>query len=157
MLIFSEHDVIKDPPFSKLDLISCRNLLIYMDAALQKKVIPLFHYALNPGGFLFLGSSENIGDFHSPFNIIDRKWKIYQRKGGVYSIPVFNHLHFLPPHDSAPKLGYGNLGRGREPNIREMTERELLDDYAPASVVVKERGEIIYIHGRTGDIWNRPR
>ena len=63
MLVFSEQDVIKDPPFSKLDLISCRNLLIYMDGDLQKKLIPLFHYALNPGGFLFLGTSETVGDF----------------------------------------------------------------------------------------------
>ena len=63
MLIFSEQDVIKDPPFSKLDLISCRNLLIYMGGELQKKIIPLFHYALNPGGMLFLGNSETVGEF----------------------------------------------------------------------------------------------
>ena len=63
MLVFSEQDVIKDPPFSKLDLISCRNLLIYLGGELQKKLIPLFHYALNPGGFLFLGTSETVGEF----------------------------------------------------------------------------------------------
>ena len=62
MLVFSEQDVIKDPPFSKLDLISCRNLLIYMGPELQKKLIPLFHYALNPGGVLFLGTSETVGE-----------------------------------------------------------------------------------------------
>ena len=66
MLVFSEQDVIKDPPFSKLDLISCRNLLIYMSGELQKKLIPLFHYALNPGGFLFLGTSETVGEFDGP-------------------------------------------------------------------------------------------
>ena len=66
-LIFSEQDVIKDPPFSRLDLISCRNLLIYMDGELQKKLLPMFHYALKPGGFLFLGTSESVGEFRPVF------------------------------------------------------------------------------------------
>ena len=83
MLIFSEQDVIKDPPFSKLDLISCRNLLIYMDGELQKKLIPLSHYALNPGGFLFLGTSETVGEFSELFAALDRKAKLYHRKEDV--------------------------------------------------------------------------
>ena len=83
MLVFSEQDIIKDPPFSKLDLISCRNLLIYMDGDLQKKLIPLFHYALNPGGFLFLGTSETVGDFLALYAVLDRKSKLYQRKDDV--------------------------------------------------------------------------
>jgi hypothetical protein len=80
MLIFSEHDLIKNPAFSKLDLISCRNLLIYMGAELQKKLMPLFHYALNPGGMLVLGSSESVGDFVNLFAPVERKSRIYQRK-----------------------------------------------------------------------------
>jgi len=80
MLVFSEHDLIKNPPFSKLDLISCRNLLIYMGAELQKKLMPLFHYALNPGGILVLGSSESVGEFVNLFEPLDRKSRIYQRK-----------------------------------------------------------------------------
>jgi two-component system CheB/CheR fusion protein len=80
LLVFSEQDVIKDPPFSKLDLVSCRNLLIYMGGDLQRKIIPLFHYALNPGGFLFLGTSETVGEFSDLFAALDRKWKLYQRK-----------------------------------------------------------------------------
>ena len=80
MVVFSEQNVIKDPPFSKLDLISCRNLLIYMGGDLQKKLIPLFHYALNPGGFLFLGTSETVGEFGDLFATLDRKLKLYQRK-----------------------------------------------------------------------------
>ena len=79
-VIFSEQDVIKDPPFSKLDLISCRNLLIYMGGGLQKKLFPLFHYALNPGGMLFLGTSETVGEFVDLFATLDRKSKLYQRK-----------------------------------------------------------------------------
>lgn len=84
MLLFSEQDIIKDPPFSKLDLISCRNLLIYMDGNLQKKLIPLFHYALNPGAFLFLGTSETVGDLNDLFGVIDRKSKLYQRKDNYH-------------------------------------------------------------------------
>ena len=80
MVVFSEQDVIKDPPFSKLDLISCRNLLIYMGGELQKKLIPLFHYALGPGGTLFLGTSETVGEFEDLFTVLDRKLKLYQRK-----------------------------------------------------------------------------
>ena len=80
MMIFSGQDVIKDPPFSKLDLICCRNLMIYMGVDLQKKLIPLFHYALNPDGFLFLGTSETVGEFNDLFTPLDRKAKVYQRK-----------------------------------------------------------------------------
>ncbi len=80
MIIFSEQDIIKDPPFSKLDLISCRNLMIYMNKELQKKLISIFHYALKPDGVIFLGSSETVGDFESFFEIIDRKSKLYRKK-----------------------------------------------------------------------------
>ena len=99
MLVFSEQDVIKDPPFSKLDLISCRNLLIYMGGELQKKLIPLFHYALNPGGFLFLGTSETVGEFADLFAALDRKSKLYQRKedGSGAHRPAMGK--FLPPAD----------------------------------------------------------
>ena len=79
-LIFAEQDVIKDPPFSKIDLISCRNLMIYMEPVLQKRLLPLFHYALNPGGYLLLGNSESVGDFSNLFSVIERKWKLYRRK-----------------------------------------------------------------------------
>ena len=88
MLVFSEQDVIKDPPFSKLDLISCRNLLIYMGGDLQKKLIPLFHYALNPGGFLFLGTSETVGEFGDLFAALDRKSKLYRRKEDPQRAPA---------------------------------------------------------------------
>ncbi|HEY5466537.1 MAG TPA: chemotaxis protein CheB, partial [Clostridia bacterium] len=80
MLIFSEQDVLKDPPFSRLDLISCRNLLIYINGGIQKKLISLFHYALNPGGLLFLGTSETVSDSDEMFTALDRKMKIFQRK-----------------------------------------------------------------------------
>ncbi|MFA6033975.1 MAG: chemotaxis protein CheB, partial [Myxococcota bacterium] len=97
MLVFSEQNVIKDPPFSRLDLISCRNVMIYMGAELQKKLTPLFHYALNPGGFLFLGMSETVGEFGEIFSVIDRKLKLYQCKSFIHSAPRAALARFLPP------------------------------------------------------------
>ena len=80
MVVFSLQSVVKDPPFSQLDLASCRNMMIYMDSVLQKKIIPLFHYTLNPGGILFLGTSESIGEHTDLFQPLNSKWKVFQRK-----------------------------------------------------------------------------
>src|SRR5690606_26667705 len=82
LLVFSEQDLTQDPPFSRLDLISCRNLLIYLDAALQATLMSVFHYGLKPSGWLLLGTSETVGDFPALFQLIDRKAKLYQRKDG---------------------------------------------------------------------------
>ena len=86
MVVFAPHDIIIDPPFTKLDLICCRNLLIYFSPVLQKKLMPLFHYALNPGGVLFLGSSETIGIFGELFKTLEGKWKVFQRKETVAAV-----------------------------------------------------------------------
>ncbi len=150
MVIFSEQDIIKDPPFSKLDLISCRNVMIYMDGELQKKLIPLFHYALNPGGFLFLGPSETVGEFTNLFDTLDRKSKLYQRKDDVSSKRPFME-RFLPPKlESAALRPSGKAPAETKPQLRELTERTMLQYYAPVSVLVNERGDILYLHGRTG-------
>jgi two-component system CheB/CheR fusion protein len=152
LMVFSEQDVIKDPPFSKLDLISCRNVLIYMGTELQKKLIPLFHYALNPLGVLFLGTSETVGDFGSDiFDTLDRKAKLYGRKEGVIGAyrPVGK---FLPPlTEGAAVLRHAGKAPAeiRFP-LRELTERSLLEQYAPAGALVDEHGDILYLHGRTG-------
>jgi two-component system CheB/CheR fusion protein len=92
MMIFAPQNVIADPPFTKLDILSCRNLLIYLDNKLQKRLIPLFHYALKPGGILFLGPSESISGFGDLFEPVDKKWKIFRRKEatvGVYPTEFF--------------------------------------------------------------------
>jgi two-component system CheB/CheR fusion protein len=97
MMVFSEHSVIKDPPFSRVDLISCRNMLIYMGKELQKRIIPLFHYALAPDGMLFLGNSESVGDFENLFAPINRKWKLYQRKDDLSGARHQTIGKFAPP------------------------------------------------------------
>jgi two-component system CheB/CheR fusion protein len=152
MLVFSEQDVIKDPPFSKLDLISCRNLLIYMGGELQKKLIPLFHYALNPGGVLFLGTSETVGEFADLFAAMDRKSRLYQRKenGSAARRPAPGE--YLPSRSeggaaSRPSAKASGDSKFR---LRELTERALLQQYAPVGALINQHGEILYLHGRTG-------
>jgi len=148
MVIFSEQDVIKDPPFSKLDLISCRNLLIYMGGELQKKLIPLFHYALNPGGMLFLGTSETVGDFPDLFAAMDRKARLYQRKEESASAHRSGFHPLLSEHPSPGPSGKGP-GQAKLP-VREITERALVQQYAPPGALVDEHGDILYLHGHTG-------
>ncbi|MBK9472304.1 MAG: hypothetical protein IPO18_08465 [bacterium] len=152
MLVFSEHDLLKDPPFSKLDLISCRNLLIYLDTDLQKRVIPLFHYALNPGGLLFLGTSETVGDHNDLFATIDRKAKLYQRKmemPGTRRPIIDRFLANRPLAMAVASPGGASTGDGRLP-LRELTERTLLQQFAPAAALVDASGDIHFVHGRTG-------
>jgi two-component system CheB/CheR fusion protein len=152
MMVFSEQDVIKDPPFSKLDLISCRNLLIYMGGELHKKLLRLFHYALNPGGVLFLGTSETVGEFADHFATLDRKSKLYLRKEDVPGAqrPAIGK-NFAP----TTKGGAASRSSEKTPGanklqLHELTERGLLQHYAPVGALVSERGDILYLHGRTG-------
>ena len=153
MLVFSEQDLIKDPPFSKLDLISCRNLLIYLGADLQKKLIPLFHYALQPGAALFLGTSEGIGNFDDLFSPLDRKAKLYQRKDSSLGLPRTLAGRFLP-NVSAAKAGSGRDSAKTEFPVklplRELTERALLQQVVAAGLLVNAKGDILYLHGRSG-------
>ena len=151
MLIFSEQDLIRDPPFSKLDLISCRNLLIYMGGELQKRIIPLFHYALNPGGFLFLGNSEGVGDFGDLFATLDRKQKLYQRKDDFQS--ARNAVHLLPPTTAAEIALKGTNPKSTltaTQSLREITEQAILRQINPVAALVTDKGEILYLHGRSG-------
>jgi two-component system, chemotaxis family, CheB/CheR fusion protein len=156
MLVFSEHDLIKDPPFSKLDLISCRNLLIYMRTDLQKKLIAQFHYALMPGGMLFLGTSETVGELGDLFAVLDRKSKAYQRKEdfqGAKRAALGRFLSHLPPvtaRDAALPLVAGKVASALKLSLRELTEQALLQQVSPTGALVNGHGDILYLHGRTG-------
>jgi two-component system CheB/CheR fusion protein len=148
MLVFAVQNLIKDPPFSKLDLVSCRNLLIYMGADLQKKILPLFHYTLNPQGFLFLGSSETIGGFVDLFSAVDNKWKIFRPKDSGsnlrngFSIPPFQESRAEDAHPVAAKVA-------SPVSLKEIAEKILLEDYAPAGVLINEKFDILYFMGET--------
>ncbi|OGT87948.1 MAG: chemotaxis protein CheR, partial [Gammaproteobacteria bacterium RIFOXYA12_FULL_61_12] len=150
LLVFSEQDLVKDPPFSRLDLISCRNLLIYMNGDLQKRLIPLFHYALNPGGSLFLGTSETIGEFSSLFSALDRKWKLYRRQVETPGTAYPSLGHYAPPPLQGSAPSPRPMSANDRLNPRELTEQTLLEHYAQAGVLINGRGDILYIHGRTG-------
>nr|WP_315243104.1 chemotaxis protein CheB [uncultured Albidiferax sp.] len=153
MLVFSEHDLVKDPPFSKLDLVSCRNLLIYMGAELQRKVLALFHYALLPGGMLFLGSSETVGELADLFAVVDRKSKAYQRKEDFQGAQRAALGRFLPPvttRDVALPPVIDKMTHPMKLSLRTLTEQTLLHRLAPAAVLVNGQGDILYLHGRTG-------
>ncbi|MGV8905201.1 MAG: chemotaxis protein CheB [Acetobacterium sp.] len=153
MLIFSEQDMIKDPPFSKIDLISCRNVMIYMSGILQKKLIPLFHYALKPGGYLFLGSSETIGENGDLFKVLDQKSKLYQSKEIPFGeqrmkmngiIPPLSLMNPMLPHVTK------RIGNVKKLPLREITEQALLQQVGLSAALVNSIGDILYLHGRTG-------
>ncbi len=147
MLIFAPQSIIKDPPFTKLDLICCRNLLIYLNAELQKKIIPLFHYSLLPNGILFLGSSETIGGFVDLFSIVDKKWKIYRRRNSSYSAQPY--IDF-PVSRSKEKTYKSTMKKDKLKDITGLAEKVILQNYSPNCVIIDENGDIVYIHGRTG-------
>jgi two-component system CheB/CheR fusion protein len=155
MLVFSEQDVIKDPPFSKLDLVSCRNLLIYLNADVQRKLIPLFHYSLIPQGALFLGTSETVGDSARLFKVVDRKWKIYLRLADDTTHVRPQLAEIVPPLFEArerrrPRDGADAETEERSGALRRITEQAMLAHYAQAGVLITSRGQILHIIGRTG-------
>jgi len=153
MLVFSEHNLIKDPPFSKLDLISCRNLMIYFSGDLQKKLMPIFHYALNPGGFLLLGTSETVGGFDDLFVVQDHKSRLYMRKDDFYSAQRANLARITPPMTAMqaglPQADKKTKFPAKLP-LRELTEEALLQEVVSCGALVDAHGNIFYLHGRTG-------
>jgi two-component system, chemotaxis family, CheB/CheR fusion protein len=149
MCVFARQNVVKDPPFSNLDLISCRNLLIYLGSDLQKKLIPTLHYGLKPGGYLMLGGSENLGAFVDYFTLLDKKNKIYQKKrSGARMITYFSG------GDSAPhKVEPAQPAKFQQPaalSVEKAVEQTLLSRFAPASIVVNSEMEIVQFWGKTG-------
>jgi len=148
---FSEHSLIKDPPFSSLDLISCRNMLIYLAAELQKKLVPLFHFALRPGGYLLLGPSESLAAYPELFVTENRKHRLFRRNDSAVRPRVEFPLSGRtgrpvaqpspPPQSAAPT----------SPHLfSQAFERMVLEEYAPPCAVINDRGDILYVAGRTG-------
>jgi two-component system CheB/CheR fusion protein len=147
LCIFAEQNVIKDPPFSGLDLISCRNVLIYFGPVLQRKVIPIFHYALKPTGFLMLGTSESVGTFLDLFALVDKKNKIYAKKAAVTPL----NFDFNAVEDAATRLEDAKRMKNIRADYDVLKEADqiLLAQYAPASILINDKLEILQFRGRT--------
>lgn len=154
MVVFANHNVIADPPFTKLDIISCRNLLIYLETEAQEKVLSNFNYALKNDGILFLGPSESIGEFIDAFSVVDNKWKIFKcvkSNGFVYDYVKKHPVSFQPaPHWSTDFDLKNNKSDKNGMNITSLAEKKLINLYAPPSALINDSGEILYIHGRLG-------
>jgi two-component system CheB/CheR fusion protein len=150
MVVFAVQNAIKDPPFTRLDLLSCRNLMIYLETELQNRLIPIFHYALKPGGVLFLSSAESIGSHPELFTPLSRKWKLYQAAATAASARSVMSRVLSWEAGNEAKVPEEVMKKRAEPNFAELTRQQLLQAYAPASVVTDLKGNIIYVHGETG-------
>jgi two-component system CheB/CheR fusion protein len=149
LLVFSTQNITKDPPFSRLDLVSCRNLLIYLQPAMQKKVMRVLHYALGAGGFLLLGNSETVGDSANLFSMFDQKNHIYVPKfQGARSTSVETAFSAHPSESPASMQPGVHTRPGV--NIASMADRKILELYGPPGVVINENLDVLHFRGNTG-------
>ena len=148
MVTFAPQNVIMDPSFTKLDILCCRNLLIYLDPELQRKLLPLFHYSLNPGGVLFLGSAETTSNFVDLFAAIDSKQRLYRRIGS--NLPPVNVEFPTKVFPALPAMQEAARSAERPPNLQGLAEQVLLARFTAPAVLVNARGDILYVSGRTG-------
>jgi two-component system CheB/CheR fusion protein len=150
MVVFAVQNAIKDPPFTRLDLLSCRNLMIYLEPEAQERLLSAFHYALRPGGVLFLSPSESIGQQTERFKALSRKWTLFR------TVPAPASARTAPPaappraDEVADPAGDAPPVKAREASVAELTTRTLLRSFAPASVAVDRTGTILFVHGDTG-------
>ncbi|MGZ3444280.1 MAG: CheR family methyltransferase, partial [Myxococcaceae bacterium] len=148
LVVFATHDVTRDAPFSRLDMCSCRNVLIYLQTPLQRRVLRMLHYALGPEGFLMLGSSETVGDAPELFSVFDKKNRIYQKRS-VASVGVFA-LDGVTPRDlRTPRTSQSDPLRPLA-NLQQLADRKVLERFGPAGVLVNEGLDILQFRGRTG-------
>ncbi|MCB1820665.1 MAG: PAS domain S-box protein, partial [Candidatus Competibacteraceae bacterium] len=151
-IVFARQNVIEDPPFAHLDLISCRNLLIYLNPPVQKRVLEIFHYALNPGGWLFLGKSETIDQHNDLFKVVDRRTRLHQRLEGI--------PHYVLPIGVRDQSGNQESGRAIATStdlVSMRTLEELAERYAPPSLVVNAEDNVVHFHGNLKPLLNFPK
>ena len=156
LVIFAPQNILTDPPFTKLDMLSCRNLLIYLNAETQKKLLPLFHYSLGPGGFLFLGSSESIGGSTDLFSPLDNKWKVFKRR----ETPIArNELIEFPtsrlPFEARTE-GIVRTQKESDASVTEIAQSLILQTIAPPVVLINGNGDILYLTRKTGKYLEPP-
>jgi len=149
MISFAEHDVLVAPPFSRLDLLSCRNLFIYLQPRAQRQLLQSFHFALRENGLLFLGNTEAPGDGEDLFEPVSQRWRIYRRRPGLR--PALVQVPASTLREPAPRGGEGSVRPAAPERERpgDLTIAALVEAYTPASVLVGPRGEVIYVHGDT--------
>ena len=148
LIVFARHNLGKDPPFSRLDLVTCRNVLIYMQVALQRRVLRVLHYALNPDAFLLLGTSESVGDAADLFSLVDRQVKVYQKKNAPSAV-VFDFGSGMEREVMRFPIVRGADHRTAV-TIQQLADRKVLEKYAPPGVLLNEQNEVIQFRGATG-------
>jgi len=151
MVTFALQNVISDPPFTKLDVLSCRNLLIYLTACLQKELMPVFHFALRPGGLLVLGTSEAVGDHTVLFEPLDNKRKIFRARDVPCRVGGKERKGMADGTVGAPAPAMGEAGKpGEQRQFSRLVDKAMFARFCPPSVVITDRGEILHVYGRTG-------
>jgi two-component system CheB/CheR fusion protein len=158
MVVFAQHNLIKDAPFTRLDLICCRNVMIYLTSELQKKIIPIFHYSLNVKGIMFMGPAETIGGFNELFIATDPKWKIFERRAGE---ATGHKMIDFPFHVARQPLNMVQFTESEQPVSKHAAadtfNKILLENYTPPSVLINDKGNILYTNGNTGNYLQLPR
>ena len=154
MVVFAPQNLIMDPPFTKLDILTCRNLLIYLSSQLQKKLIPLFHYSLNPEGVLFLGSAETVGSFSTLFHPLDAKSRLYGRMEQPAVSTPFELPYIVPSATAEPsRTADSERPPSNAPpviNLERLADRVIVQRFAPLCVLCNDKGDILYVSGRAG-------
>lgn len=149
MIVFAQHNLVKDAPFTRLDLLCCRNVMIYLTAELQKKIIPIFHYSLHGNGLLYLGPAESINGYQDIFEVVDSKWKIFRRNSGITAVGRFLDFPFhVGAHGKQSKPDLSVPQAAKNP-IAEHFNKILLQRHTPAAFLLNEKGEILYVNGKT--------
>ncbi|MDP3252761.1 MAG: CheR family methyltransferase [Hydrogenophaga sp.] len=150
MVVFAVQSVVKDPPFTRLDLLTCRNVLIYFEPDLQERLIPVFHYALRPGGILCLSPSESIGSHADLFEVMDRRLNIYRARPSLASRRVVIGSRLSWTTGEPGRLAPVVVNKVRANTVIDLARRTLLQVFAPPSVLTDAQGEILFVHGDTG-------
>lgn len=152
--VFAKQNLTRDPPFSRLDMISCRNVMIYLGIVLQRRVMSIFHYALKPNGYLLLGSSETIGNFGDLFTIVDRKNKVYQKKTALNRLAM--DFESASPAKERPEKVHMEEEILSPSNVFREADRVMLTRFSPPAVLIGESMEVLQFRGRTGQFLEPP-
>ena len=155
MVVFAAQNLLRDPPFSRLDIVSCRNFLIYLEPEAQQRVIAQFHFALRRDGFLFLGNAETIGRQDDLFDTVSKKWRIYRRIGQTRH-DLIDYRPVRGPAGATAGMPLPAPPDAASEHVADIARRALLDRYAPASVLVDHKGRVVYFHGATRDYLEHP-